>query len=31
MPREDDVHISNGRLFHNFIDEKKKIFLCLSV
>ena len=26
MPREDDVRISNGRLFHHLIDEKKNNF-----
>ena len=26
MPREDDVGISNGRLFHHLIDEKRNDF-----
>ena len=26
MPKEDDVRISNGRLFHHFIDEKRQDF-----
>ena len=25
-PREDDVRVSNGRLFHHLIDEKKNNF-----
>ena len=29
MPREDDVLISNGRMFHHLIDEKRNDYLFI--